>query len=267
MAQNIHPSAVIDKTAILPENVTIGPFAVIGPKVKLGDGVNIMPNAYLEYCEIGDGTVIHPGAVIGTAPQDLSYKGEESYVIIGKNCLIREHATVNRASGEGNATKVGDGCLLMTGSHVAHNCQVGNNVILANLATIAGHVTVGDYSFLGGTTVVHQNVRIGEMTIMGGFTGTRQDLPPFAKAEGRPAAIIGINTVGLRRRGLTQEERTSLKKAFTYLWYSNLNTKQAIEKIKEEIPPNQYINRLIEFMETSKRGVTKLSGKQDYEAD
>ena len=267
MSNLIHSSAVIDPTAEIAENVEIGPYAVIGPKAKLATGVKIMPNAYLEHCDIGEGTVIHPGAVIGTAPQDLGFKGEETRVVVGKNSLIREHATINRASGEGNVTHIGDSCMLMTGTHVAHNCHVGNNVILANLATIAGHVTVGDYAFLGGTTVVHQNVRIGEMTIMGGFTGTRQDLPPYAKAEGRPAGIIGINTVGLKRRGLNLEERTNLKKAFNLIWFSDLNTHQAIEKIREELPTNKYIENLIDFMLTSKRGVTKLAGKQDYEAE
>lgn len=265
MGTNIHPSAVIDPTAEIADNVKIGAYAVIGPNVKLGSGVEIFPQAYLEYCDIGANTVISTGAVIGTGPQDLGYKGELTKTVIGENCQIREHVTVNRASGEGNTTRVGDNCMLMTGAHVAHNCGLGNNVILANLVTLAGHVTVGDFAFIGGMVVVHQNVRIGEMAIMGGFSGTRQDLPPYAKTEGRPAGIIGINTIGLRRRGLSAEERTNLKKAFTLIWHSDLNTKQAIEKIREEIPSNQYIDHLIEFMQTSKRGVTKISGKQEYE--
>jgi UDP-N-acetylglucosamine acyltransferase len=264
---NIHPTAIIDPSAEISEGVEIGAYAIVGANVKLEKCVKLMPQSYVEYSEIGEGTVIHPGAVIGTAPQDLGYKGDASKVIIGKNCLIREHATINRASGEEKATVIGDNCMLMTGCHIAHNCEIGNNVILANLATLAGHVSVGDYAFLGGTIVVHQNVRIGEMVIMGGFSGTRQDIPPYAKTEGRPAGIIGINVIGLRRRGLTQDERTNLKKAYNLIWFSDLNTHQAIEKIQQEIPSNKYIENLINFMLTSKRGVTKLKGKQDFEAE
>lgn len=264
---NIHSSAIIDKTAIIPDSVKIMPNVVIGENVVLGDNVVIYPGAYLEYCEIGDGTVVSPYASIGTAPQDLGYKNELTKTIIGKNCQIREYVTVNRASGEGNSTIVGDNCLLMTSSHVAHNCHVGNNVILANLATLAGHVEVGDFAFLGGTTVVHQNCRIGEMTIVSGFSGTRQDIPPFAKTAGRPTAVVGLNVIGLRRRGLDSNQRLELKRAFYDFWFSNLNTKQAIAKVKEEITGNPYVDRLVEFMETSKRGVIKSSGKQEYEAE
>ncbi len=262
MKTQIYPNAVIHPTAEIADGVTIHPYAVIGPDVKIAQGAEIFPHAYLEYCEIGRNTVISSGAVIGTAPQDLTYKNEKTGVIIGDNCQIREHVTVNRASGEGNITKVGNNCLLMIGSHVAHNCKLGDNVIIANLVLLAGHVTVEDYAFIGGTVVIHQHVRIGEMTIMGGFSGTRQDIPPYAKTDGRPARIIGINTVGLRRRGLNQEERTNLKKAFNLIWFSDLNTKQAVEEVKNTIPTNKYIEHLVSFIEESKRGVTKLSGKK-----
>lgn len=264
---NIHPSAVIDSSAIIADSAKIGPFCVIGPNTRIDDNVELKSNVTIEHSEIGEGTTIYSGAVIGTAPQDLGYTNENTKTVIGKNCKIREFVTVNRASGEGNATIIGDNCMLMTSAHVAHNCVLGNNVILANLATLAGHVEVGNFAFIGGTVVVHQNCRIGEMTIMGGFSGTRQDLPPYAKTEGRPAAIIGINVVGLRRRGLNPEERTNLKKAFNLLWFSGLNTKQAIEQIRNDIPLNEQIENLINFVETSKRGVTKLVGKQGFEKD
>lgn len=267
MSSLIHPSVIIDKSAVIGVNVEIAPNVVIGKNVILGDGVKIYPNAYLEFCEICDNTEINVGAVIGTPPQDLGYKGEPSKVIIGKNCQIREHVTVNRASKEGSATIVGDGCMLMIGSHVAHDCKLGNNVILANLVSAAGFVEIGDYSFIGGSVVLHQNVRIGEMVIMGGFSGTRQDIPPYAKTEGRPAAIIGTNVVGLRRRGLTSEQRSAVKKAYNLIWYSGLNTKTAIETIKNELPMNMYIQNLIDFIESSKRGVVKFVGKQGLEED
>ena len=175
---------MIDKRAIIADdaqignNVTIGANAVIGNGVKIADNVIIMPNAYLEYCEIGEGTIISPFASIGTAPQDLGYKNEPTKSIIGKNCIIKEYATVNRASGEGNATIVGDKCLLMTSSHVAHNCVLEDEVIMANLATIGGHCHVGKGAFLGGMSVFHQNLRIGEMCIISGFSAARMDCLP-----------------------------------------------------------------------------------------
>jgi len=267
MSAEIHPTVIIDSSAIIEEGVKIHPYVVIGANTKISSGTEIFPQAYLEHCEIGKNCKISSGAVIGTPPQDISYKGEPTKVIIGDGCLIREHVTINRASGDGNTTQVGNDCMLMTGAHIAHNCKVGNNVVIANIALIAGHITIGDYAFIGGSTVFHQFVRIGEMAIIGGFTGSRQDLPPYAKIDGRPGRVVGINSIGLKRRGVTLEERTVIKKAFNFLWFSDLNTNQAIEKIREELPSNRYTENLIDFMLTSKRGVTKLSGKQDVEID
>ena len=267
MRNNIHSTAIIDSSAEIAENVKIGPYAIIGKNVKIASGVEIFSQAYLENCEIGENTIISCGAVIGTAPQDLGYKGEFTKVVVGKNCQIREHATINRASGEGNVTKIGDDCMLMTGAHIAHNCQLGNGVILANLATLGGHVIVEDYAFLGGMVIAHQNVKIGEMSIIGGFSATRQDIPPYCKTDDRLARVIGLNAIGLKRRGLSLEERSNLKKAFDFIWFSRLNTTQAIEKIKAELPLNKYVEHLIEFIVTSKRGVTKRAIKQELEID
>lgn len=250
------------------ETVKIHPFAVIGPEVKIGANSEIMPHTYLEHCEIGENCVVHPGAVIGTAPQDISYKGEPTKVIIGNNCKIRENVTINRAANKDDCvTVIGNDCFIMTGAHIAHNCKIGNNVIIANNALLAGHILIEDSVFIGGAVVMHQFVRVGEMAIVGGFTGTRLDLPPYSKIDGRPGRVVGINTVGLKRKGLSPEERTQLKKAFNLLWFSELNTQQAMERIKQEIPSNRYIEHLIEFMTTSKRGVTKLSGKGEDESE
>lgn len=267
MTSLIHPSAVIDPSAEIGENVEILPNVVIGKNVKLSAGVKIYPGAFLEYCEIGEGSSIGVAAAIGTPPQDLGYKGQESKVIIGKNCQIREHATVNRGSKEGAVTVLGDECMIMIGAHVAHDCKLGNNVVLANLVSAAGHVEIGDYSFIGGTVVLHQNVRVGEMVIMGGFSGTRQDIPPYAKTEGRPAAIIGTNVIGLRRRGLNADQRTAVKKAYNIIWFSGLSTSSAIERVKSEIEMNPQIENLINFIQSSKRGVVKLAGKQGLQED
>ena len=184
----IHNTAIIDKTAIIPESCEIGPSTIIGPNVKLGENVKILANAYLEHCEIGDNCFIAPFASIGTPPQDYGYKGEPTKTIIGKDSIIREYATINRASGEGKSTNIGEGCMIMTSAHVAHNCQIGDHVILANLVTLGGHIHIGDYAFIGGMSVFHQNVRIGEQCIVSGASAARQDVLPYSKSAGRPAA-------------------------------------------------------------------------------
>ncbi len=251
----IDNGARISSDAKIGENCKIGPNAYIGEGVVLGNDVTICANAYLEYCEIGDGTFISPFASVGTPPQDLGYKNERTKVIIGKNCQIREYATVNRASGEGKITKVGDNCLLMTSSHVAHNCKLEDGVILANLATLGGHITVGRGAFIGGMSVFHQNIRIGEMCIVSGFSASRLDILPYSKGDGRPPVPKGINSIGLKRRGFSLEERTSLNKAIKILTSEHHNTSQAIEIIKNEVEMNKYVQNLIDFVNTSKRGV------------
>lgn len=258
----ISNSALVAKSAQISENVEIGPNVIIGENVKLQSGVKIMANAYLEFCEIGENTTIYPFATIGTAPQDLGYKNEPTKVIVGKNCLIRENVTINRASGEGLSTVVGNNCMLMTGSHIAHNCSLADDVILANLATLGGHVHVDFGAFLGGMTVYHQNVRVGALAIVSGFSGARQDILPYSKVSGCPAYPSGINVVALKRRGASIEDRTDINKAFKLLISPEYNTSQAIEQIKATIKPNQYIENMIKFIQASKRGVTlKSHGK------
>lgn len=250
--------AVIHKTAQIAEDVEIGPNVVIGENVKLEKGVKIIANAYLEFCEIGENTIIHPFSTIGTAPQDLGYKNEPTMVTVGKSCLIRENVTINRAANCGDfITRIGDKCMLMTGSHVAHNCKLEDEVILANLATLGGHVQVGFGTFIGGMTVVHQNVRIGELAILSGFSGARQDILSYTKnATVCPTYSLGINVVALRRRGFSQEDRTIIERAFKILISPAYNTSQAIEEIEKNMPSNKYVENMIEFIKTSKRGVT-----------
>ena len=252
----IDKRAIISDDAIVGNNVTIGANAVIGENVKLGDNVIIMPNAYLEHCEIGEGTVISPFASIGTAPQDLGYKNEPTKSIIGKSCIIKEYATVNRASGEGNATVVGDKCLLMTSSHVAHNCVLENEVIMANLATIGGHCHIGFGAFLGGMSVFHQNVRIGEMCIISGFSAARMDCLPYVKGEGRPPIPHGINAIGLKRRGIGAETREHLKEALKILKSEKYLITKACDVIEQEIPNDEYVAKFVQFIRESKRGIT-----------
>lgn len=248
--------AIISDDAQIGQNVTIGANAVIGKNVKIGDNVIIMPNAYLEYCEIGDGTIISPFASIGTAPQDLGYKNEPTKSIIGKNCIIKEYATVNRASGEGKATIVGNKCMLMTSSHVAHNCVLEDEVIMANLATIGGHCHVGFGAFLGGMSVFHQNLRIGEMCIISGFSAARMDCLPYVKGEGRPPIPHGINAIGLKRRGIAPEVRNNLKEALKILKSWEYTITKACDVIEKNVEQDEYVKKFVQFIRESKRGIT-----------
>ncbi len=258
----IHKTAIIDETAKIAPDVEIGAHVVIGKNVTINSGVKIGANAVIEYATIGENTKISPFASIGGEPQDLGYKGETTGVIIGKNCWIREFATINRASGEGTFTKVGDNCLIMAYAHVAHNCVLEDSVIMANAATIGGHTHVGFGAWLGGMSVYHQNVRVGEMAIISGASATRLDVLPYSKSEGLPAVVVGVNAIGLRRKGVDKDSVDAIHKAIRILKSPEYNTTQAIEKIKEEINDNKYVNSLIEFIKTSKRGVCIKSNKE-----
>ena len=257
---SIHPSAVIHPSAEIGEGVVIGPNVVIGENVKIGKGTRIIANAYIEFTEIGENCTISPFATIGSEPQDLGYKGEPTKVVIGNETIIKENVTIHRGAACGDyTTRVGSKCLLMVGSHIAHNCVIEDQAILANLATLGGHVHVGFGAFIGGMSVFHQNIRIGSMAIVSGFSASRQDILPYSKCDGRPAAPRGINVIALKRRGVDLETRTAVNRAFKILTSGDYNTTQAIEKIKAELPMNQYIENMIEFIESSKRGVVLRS--------
>lgn len=254
----IDKTSVVDSSAQIAEDAFIGPSVVIGKDVKIGSGVKILGHAYLECCEIGEGTLISSFATIGTAPQDLGYKNEPTKVIVGKNCTIKENVTIHRAANAGDlTTRVGNKCLLMVGSHVAHNCVLEDEVILANLATLGGHVHVGKGAFIGGMSVFHQNVRIGEMSIVSGFSASRQDILPYSKCDGRPAVPVGTNVIALRRRGVEQQQRTEINRAFKLLTSPDYNTTQGIEEIRKTISEgsNKYVDTMIKFIQESKRGV------------
>lgn len=256
MSTEIHATALVDPTARLGEGVQIGPYCVVGRDVEIGDNTMLASHVVLEdRTVVGKNCQIAPGAVLGGAPQDLAYQGELTRVRIGDHNLIREYVTINRATGEGNETVVGDHCFLMAYSHLAHNCLVGNHVILANAVQIAGYVQLGDYAFVGGGCVVHQFVKIGRMAFLGGASATRQDLPPFSMNDNRPSTVQGINSVGLKRRGLTAEQRQRLKKAFYYLFFSGLNQTQAIEAIRQNLEIDNHVQELLDFVATSKRGI------------
>lgn len=252
----IHNTAVVHPSAQIAEDAYIGPNVVIGEDVKIGSGTRVIANAYIEFAEIGENCTISPFATIGSEPQDLGYKGEKTKVVIGDGTIVKENVTIHRAAACGDyTTRVGKKCLLMVGCHVAHNCVLEDEVILANLVTLGGHVHVGFGAFVGGMSVFHQNVRIGDMAIISGFSAARQDVLPYSKGDGRPASPVGINVVALKRRGISLETRTDVNRAFKILTSSEYNTAQAIEKIKAEIPMNEYIEKMINFIDGSKRGV------------
>ncbi len=257
---SIHPSAVIHPSAQIGEGVFIGPNVVIGEDVKIGNGTRVIANAYIEFAEIGENCTISPFSTIGSEPQDLGYKGEKTKVVIGNETIIKENVTIHRGAACGDfTTRVGNKCLLMVGSHIAHNCVIEDQAILANLATLGGHVHVGFGAFIGGMSVFHQNIRIGSMAIVSGFSASRQDILPYSKCDGRPAAPRGINVIALKRRGVDLEARTAINRAFKLLISGEYNTSQAIEKIRAEIPMNEYIENMISFVESSKRGVVLRS--------
>ena len=258
----IHKTAVIDETAKIHESVEIGAYTVIGKNVVIEEGCKIGENANIQFAHIGKNTKISPFASIGGEPQDLGYKGELTGVIIGENCWIREFATVNRASGEGN-TIIGNNCLLMAYTHVAHNCVLGDNVIMANAATLGGHCHVGFGAWLGGMSVFHQNLRIGDMAIISGASASRMDIIPYCKAEGIPCLPVGLNAIGLRRKGVDKDSRDAIHKAIRILRSEQYNTTQALEEIEKEFKGNEYVDKLVDFVRTSKRGCT-LRDKAAY---
>lgn len=263
----IDKTAIIDESAIIAEDAIIGPNVVIGKNVKIGARTRVIANAYIEYAEIGEDCTISPFSTIGSEPQDLGYKGEETKVVIGNGTIIKENVTIHRGAACGDfTTRIGNKCLLMVGSHVAHNCVLEDEVILANLVTLGGHIHVGFGAFVGGMSVFHQNIRIGKMAIISGFSAARQDILPFSKGEGRPPVARGLNVVALKRRGYLMADIDVARSAFKYFISPEYNTTQAIEKIREEGKVNSIVEEMIEFVQTSKRGVTLKSHKTGYQS-
>lgn len=257
MSTEVHGAAIVHDGAELGENVTIGPYSVISPKAKIGDGTTVGSNVLIEgNTTIGAGNTIFHGAVLGTPPQDLKYRGAKTFVKIGDNNMIREYATVNAATNEGDATVIGSGCLMMAYSHVAHDCIIGDNVILANAVNLAGHVTIHDHAILGGMVPVHQFVRIGMHSFVGGGCRVAKDVLPYVKIAGTPVKVSGLNTVGLKRRGFEDSQLEKIKAAYRLIYRSGLNVTQAIERIEIEIEPSEEIETLLDFIRGSQRGIT-----------
>lgn len=252
----IHPTAIVDSAAELAEGVQVGPGCVIRGKVTIGEGSVLLNHVTIEGpTEIGCGNFFHTGAVIGGRTQDLKYDGEPTYLKIGDHNAFREYVTVNRATIKGESTIIGSHGNFLAYSHIAHDCIVGDHVIFSNNGTLAGHVTMGDHAILGGLTAVHQFCRIGEHVITGGCSKIVQDIPPYMIADGNPAKVRAINAEGLRRRGFDGESIRTVKKAFKKLYRKDLNKSAAIEALKELDDPSGVVKNLIEFVQTTERGI------------
>lgn len=261
----IHPTAIIAPGVVIGENVIIEPYVVINsPHVILEDNVVIKSHVYIDgYTTIGSGTTIYPGASIGTKTQDLKFRGEKTYVKIGKNCDIREFVTINSSCFENSVVQIGDDCLIMAYCHVAHNCVVGNRVIMSNNATLAGHVTVEDCAIIGGMTPIHQFVRIGKYAMVGGMSRVTHDIPPYTIGAGIPYKFGGLNIIGLKRHGFALEIRRKLSRAFKLLYRSQLHIDEALKLIEQELLPCLEIKDFVDFCRNTKRGLMCLQGGEE----
>jgi UDP-N-acetylglucosamine acyltransferase len=258
---NIHPQAIVEPGAIIGKNVTVEPFAVVKKTVTLEDSVVIKSHAYIDgNTTIGEGTIIWPSASIGTKTQDLKFRGEKTYVVIGKRCEIREFVTINSSCQENSTVRIGDECLIMAYCHVAHNCEIGNRVVMSNSAMLAGHVIVEDCAIIGGMTPVHQFSRIGCYSMVGGFSRVPRDVPPYTVGGGFPYKFGGINIIGLKRHKFPLEVRVALSKAFKLTYRSGLHLEEAINQIENELEPHKEVKHWIDFCKNSKRGLLGLEG-------
>ncbi len=255
---NIHPTAIIDNGAELGEDVQIGPYCIVTDDVRIGDRCELVSMVRIEQgATIGSDCRFFHGATIGTEPQDLKFAGGRSEVRIGNRNTFREFCTVNRATAAGEATIIGDDCLIMSYSHVAHNCVLGNHVILANSANLAGHVIAGNYVIVGGVTPVHQFVTLGDHCMIGGGCRVPKDVPPYVRAAGHPLKVFGLNNVGLIRRGFSEELVEELKKMYRIFFRSNLVTDKAVAQIREKCVSSPEVELFCKFIEDSERGITR----------
>jgi UDP-N-acetylglucosamine acyltransferase len=255
----VHPTAVVSPRAELDEGVKIGPYSIIGDHVRIGRDTTLESHVVVEgHTEIGERNRIHPFVSIGSSPQDLGYKGEETRVVIGNGNLIKEFVTVNRATTKQDwVTIVGDDNYLMAYAHIAHDCRLGNKITMSNVATLGGHTVIGDHAILGGLVAVHQFVRIGSYAFVGGKSGVDRDVPPFMIVAGERAKLYGLNRRGLVRHGFSQEAIDGLKRAYRILWRGNRPFGEGISRVRQEIASFPELEVLLSFFEGSKRGILR----------
>jgi len=256
MSTKIHKSATIDPSAVIGSDVTIGADVIIGPNCFVGDGCVLSTRAILEeYVRLGTEVKIGVGTVLGGLPQDLKFKGEETWVEVGDRTTIREYSTVNRGTSQSYKTTVGSDCFLMTYVHLAHDCHVGNGVIISNGTQLAGHVTIEDKAILSGLLAVHQFGKIGRYAFIGGMARVNKDVPPYVKAVGNPIKLYGLNSIGLQRNGFSPEVIHELKKAYRLFFRSELNVAQAMEHARAELTMSPEVKAFIDFIDDSQRGI------------
>jgi UDP-N-acetylglucosamine acyltransferase len=257
LTAQIHPTAVIDDSADIGPDSVVGAYTVIGPNVRIGASTTIGPHVQIvRDTTIGDSCAIHHGAAVGGDPQDLKYGGERTELIIGDRTMIREFVTLNRGTIAHGRTQIGSDCLFMAYAHVAHDCIIGDHVVIANGVQMGGHVTIEEWAAVGGLTAIHQFVKIGAQAFVGGSAAVMKDVPPFVKAAGNPLKLYGLNSVGLQRRGFSEETRAVLKRAYRLFFQSKLNITQALEQARVELPETPELQQFLTFVSTSQRGVT-----------
>jgi len=256
---NIHSTAIVAPNAELGEGVEIGPYSIIGKEVKIGRNTIIGPHAVIDdFTQIGENCHIFQFASIGAPPQDLKFAGEKTSVVIGNFNTIREFVTIHRSTtADIGVTVIGDHNLIMAYCHVAHNCKLGNNIVMSNGATLGGHTHIEDYAIIGGLTGVHQFSRIGAHCIVGGASGVNKDVPPYTTAAGNHAKLFGLNLIGLKRRGFSEETINALKKAYRILFRSHLLLNAAIEKVEAEVEDFPEVRHFVKFIKESERGVCR----------
>ena len=253
-AVHVHPTALVDPGAELGAGVTVGPYAIVGPQVTIGDGSVVAPHAVLERnVRLGARCRVGVGAVIGGEPQDLKFKGEETWAEIGDDTLIREYVTVNRGTTHSYRTTVGKGCLLMSYVHLGHDCHVGDGVIISSTTGLAGHVTVGDKAIINGLVGIQQFIRVGTFSYIGGHSAVRKDIPPYTRCDGD--RVLGLNRVGLQRNGFAPDVIDDLTKAYRLFYRSSLNISQALERARTELPARLEVAAFVEFIASSEKGV------------
>src|ERR1700761_2481414 len=251
----IDPTARVADGARLDASVDIGPYCIVGPQVELHAGVRLLAHVHLTgVTTIGEGTVIYPFSSLGTPPQSVHYRGGPTRLVIGARCDLRESVTMNTGTAAGGGiTRVGDRCMFMVGAHVGHDCDVGNDVTLANNTVLGGHVTVGEYTFLGGHVAIHQFVRIGEGVMMAGMSAARDDIIPFGFALGQTGALVGLNIVGLRRRGATKEQMHRLRRAYRSLFFVEGRLPDRIDAVEREFAGDPLVDKIIAFVRAGEK--------------
>lgn len=256
ISTEIHPSAVVDPSAKIGKGVFIGPNTIVENNVEIGDGTRVDSNAKIGFgARIGKDCFIFHGAVISEIPQDLKFQGEDTIAVIGDRTKIREYATIHRGTKNREKTKVGSDCLLMAYTHIAHDCFIGDHVILANVVQLAGHVTVDDWAYIGGMTGIHQFTHIGKHVFIGGGFRCTQDIPPYILAAGEPLKYTGLNVVGLRRHGFSNQTINQLKEVYRLIYRSEFNISQALEQIQSGFEPTEEIREVVSFIQRSDRGI------------